>query len=99
MIVIATFVIVSRSASETSSSVDNNNNLQSIIKSVENVDYFDSNYENSIDIDQSIVSFEKHNFYRDVYIFIDHLKDLNKITSDSRVKKLVIICFKREALR
>ena len=99
MIVIATFVIVFRFASETFSFVDNNNNLQSIIKSVENVDYFDSNYENSIDIDQFIVSFEKHNFYRDVYIFIDHFKDLNKITSDSKIKKLVTICFKREALR
>ena len=99
MIVIIAFASMSRSADETSFSVDNNNDLQSIIRFVENVDYFDSNYENSIDIDQSIVNFEKHNFYRDVYIFIDHLKNLNKITSDSKVKELVIICLKKEALR
>ena len=99
MIVIIVFASVSRSVDETSSSIDNNNVLQSIIRFVEDVDYFDSNYENSIDIDQSIVNFERHNFYRDVYIFIDHFKNLNKITSDSRVKELVIICLKREALR
>ena len=99
MIVIIAFASVSRFADETSSSVDNNNVLQSIIRFVENVDYFDSNYENSIDIDQSIVSFERHNFYRNVYIFIDHFKNLNKITSDSKVKELVIICLKKEALR
>ena len=99
MIVIIAFVSIFRFVVETFFFVNNNNDLQSIIKSVKNVDYFDSNYENSIDIDQSIVSFDRHNFYRDVYIFIDHFKNLNKITFDSKIKKFVIICFKREILR
>ena len=99
MIVIIAFVSMFRFVDKTFFSVDNNNVLQSIIRFAENVDYFDSNYENSIDTDQSIVSFEKHNFYRDVYIFIDYFKNLNKITSDSKIKKLVLICFKRKALR
>ena len=99
MIVIIAFVSVFRFVVETFFFVNNNNDLQSIIKFAENVDYFDSNYEDSIDSDQSIVSFDKHNFYRDVYIFIDHFKNLNKITSDFRIKKFVIICFKKEVLR
>ena len=99
MIVIIAFVSIFRFVVEIFFFVNNNNDLQSIIKFVENIDYFDSNYENSIDIDQFIVSFDKHNFYRNVYIFIDHFKNLNKITFDSKIKKLVIICFKKEILR
>ena len=99
MIVIIAFVSIFRFVVDTFFFVNNNNDLQSIIKFVKNVDYFDSNYESSIDNDQFIVNFDKHNFYRNVYIFIDHFKNLNKITFDSKIKKLVIICFKKEILR
>ena len=48
MIVIIVFVSIFRFASETFSFLDNNI-LQSIVKSVENVNYFDFDYENSFD--------------------------------------------------
>ena len=97
MIVVIAFASVSRSASETSSFVDNNI-LQSAVKSAENVSYFDFDYEDSFDTNQLIVSSRRHNFYRDVFIFIDHLKNLKKTFSDSRVKKLIATCLKEDAL-
>ena len=97
MIVIIVFVSISRSVSETSSFVDNNI-LQSAVKFAENVNYFDFNYEDSFDTNQSIVNSKRHNFYRDVFIFIDHLKNLKKTFFDSKMKKLISTCLKRNAL-
>ena len=97
MIVTIVFVSMSRFVAETFFFVVNNT-LQSIFKSVENVNYFDSDYENSFDTNQLIVNSKRHNFYRDVFIFIDHLKNLKKTFSDSRMKKLISICLKRNAL-
>ena len=97
MIVIIAFVSVLRSVDETFLFVDNNIS-QPAIKSAENVGYFDSDYENSFGTNQSIVSSERHNFYRDVFIFTDHLKDLKKTSSDFRMKKLIFICLKEDVL-
>ena len=97
MIVIIVFASVFRFATETFSFADNNI-LQSAVKFVENVNYFDSDYENSIDTNQLIVSFDRHNFYRDVFIFIDHFKNLKKISFDFRIKELMSICLKNDAL-
>ena len=97
MIVTIAFASMSRFVDETSSSVDNNIS-QSAIKSVENVNYFDFDYEDSFDTNQFIVNSKRHNFYRDVFIFIDHLKNLKKTFFDSRVKKLISICLKKDAL-
>ena len=98
MIVTTTFVVVSRSVAE-NSLIDVNNVDQSIIKIVENVDYFESIYVNLTNIDQFIVNVKRQNFYRDVYIFIDHLRNLKTIISNFRIKKLIVVCFKKKALR
>ena len=76
-----------------------NENSFSIIKSIENVDCFNSNYENFNDIDQFIVNVKRYNYYCNVYIFTDHFRDLKKIDFDAKVKKLIFICFKNETLR
>ena len=73
MIVIIVFVSIFRFVNETFFFVDNNI-FQSIIKFVENVNYVNFDYENSFHTNQFIVNSKKHNFYRDVFIFIDHLK-------------------------
>ena len=95
MIVITVFVVVSRSNDEQ----QQNDNSFSIIKSIENVDYFNLNYENFSDINQFIVNVKRYNYYRNVYIFINHLRDLKKIDFDVKIKKLIFICFKSETLR
>ena len=97
MTVAIAFVSISRFANETFFLADNNI-LQSTIKSAENVNYFDSDYEDSFDTDQFIVNSKRHNFYRDVFIFIDHLKNLKKTFSDLKVKKLIFTCLKKDAL-
>ena len=97
MIVIIVFVSIFRFANETFFSVDNNI-FQSIIKSAENVNYFDFDYENSFDTNQLIVNSKKHNFYRDVFIFTDHLKNLKKTFFKLKMKKLIFICLKKDAL-
>ena len=97
MIVIIVFVSMSRFVAKTFFFAVNNI-LQSVFKFVENVSYFDSDYENSFDTDQFIVNSKRHNFYRDVFIFIDHLKNLKKTFFDSKMKKLIVTCFKEDAL-
>ena len=67
---------------------------KSIIDFAKNIDYFDSNYENSFEKNFLIIIFERHTFYRDVFIFTDRLKNLKKKISDSRIKKYVFVCMK-----
>ena len=99
MTMIIVFVVVSRFVVEFVFVVDNNDNNFSIIKSIENIDYFNFDYEDFFDIDQFIVIFDRHSFYRNVFTFIDHLKCLKKNFFVARVKDLIFICFKSEVLR
>ena len=72
---------------------------KSIIKSTKNIDYFDFEYENSFDTNSFIVTFDRHTFYRDVFIFTNRLKKLKKKFFDSKIKKYVSICLKSDAFR
>ena len=99
MAVATAFASVPRPAGETPPPAGNNNGLQPAIRSAEDVGYFDPDYEDPTGTDQPIVSSGRHNFYRDVYTFTDHLKDLDKTTSGPRVKELVATCLKGGALR
>ena len=96
MAVATAFAVVPRPGGEQQPS---NGNPPPAVKSVEDVGYFDPGYEDPIGTDQSIVSVERYNYYRNVYIFTDHLRDLKKTDFDSKVRKLISTCFKSEALR
>ena len=72
---------------------------KSIINSTKDIDYFDSEYENSFDTNSFIVTFERHTFYRDVFIFTNRLKKLKKNFFDLRIKKYVSICLKSDAFK
>ena len=72
---------------------------KSIIKFFENIDYFDSNYENSSNINIFIVNVERHNFYRDVFVFIDRLKNFAIDFVEFKIKKYVVKCLKKEILK
>ena len=74
MIVTTAFAVVSQFVVEIVFVVNNS----SIIKFVENIDFFDFDYKNLFDINQFIVIFERYNFYRNVFIFVDHFKNLKK---------------------
>ena len=72
---------------------------KSIVESSKNIEYFDSDYENSSEKDFFIVIFDKHIFYRDVFIFIDRLKNLKKNFSKFKIKKYIVDCLKNTALK
>ena len=72
---------------------------RSIVESSKNIEYFDSDYEDSFEKDFFIVIFDKHIFYRDVFIFIDRLKNLKKNFSRFKIKKYIVDCLKNTALK
>ena len=98
MAVTIAFAAVPRPATETPPPAGGNN-PPSAIKSVENVGFFNPEYENVSGTDQPIVSVGRHNFYRNVYVFTDHLRDLKKTASGLRMKDLIATCLKGENLR
>ena len=71
---------------------------KSIIDSTENIDCFDSKYSNSSNKNSFIMNFDRYIYYRDVYVFIDRLKNLKQSFFDFRIKKYVFACMKNDAL-
>ena len=71
---------------------------KSIVDSLKDIDYFDLKYENLFEKNVMIVIFDRHIFYRDVFIFIDRLKDLKKNFFDSKIKKYVFECMKSDVV-
>ena len=79
--------------------VDDNDNQLRQFKSVENIDYFDFDYENAENT--FIVIVDKHVFYRNIYVFVDRLKNLIKlsmINAVKRVREFVFFCFREKTL-
>ena len=85
--------------SNTFANVSSAESVVSILQFFQDVEYFDFKYENSnnvTNIDVFIVNNDKHIFYRDVYVFIDKLKNLIKNSIDEqRVRELLFDCFKK----
>lgn len=97
MAVATAFAAMPRPATETPPPPGGNN--PPAIKSAKDVGFFDPGYDDPSGTDLPIVSVGRHNFYRNVYLFTDHLKDLEKTASASRVRDLISTCLKGEALR
>lgn len=76
--------------------IDNNNNNNDLFK-VKNVDYFDLKYFKDFNV--YIISVEKHVYYRDVFVFIDKLKNLIKQKSNKILKSLMLTCFRNKILK
>ena len=54
----------------------------------EDLGYFDPDYES--ERNESIVNAGRHIYYRDMYVWIDHIKDLVKTYGDNKVRLLII---------
>ena len=70
-----------------------------IIKFFENINYFDFIYMNNNDSTSTIfiVNVDRHVFYRNVYVFIDRLKNLvNDFIDEQRVKNFLFDCFRND---
>ena len=70
---------------------------RSVLKSSENIDFFDSRRENDKNRNV-IVNVDRHIYYKDVFVFIDRLKNLKKSSSDHKVRELVAECLRDDAL-
>ena len=98
MIVAQIFNVVQNStinSIEITQTINDNDSMQFIIKSLKNIDYFDSKLKNSFDKNFEMMIADRHTYYRDVFFFIDRLKNLKKSFFDSRIKKYVVECFKK----
>ena len=85
---------VSDSLTETAANADDE---RSILKTFENIDYFDSRRENEKNT-KIIVNADRHVYYKDVFVFIDRLKNLEKKSSDHRVRELIVECLREDAI-
>ena len=68
-----------------------------IVKSFENIDYFDSELKNVEN--RSLVNVDRHLFYRDVFAFEIRLKNLIKISFVDRVRKLISVTLRNRVER
>ena len=70
-----------------------NDRSASVIKFVKKVKFFDFIYENLNNF--SIINVNRYIFYRNVFIFIDYLKNLiKKNIEEIKIKKFILDCFK-----
>ena len=70
-----------------------------IVKFFENINYFDFIYMNNNDSTSTIliINVDRYVFYRDVYVFIDRLKNLvNDFIEKQRVKNFLFDCFRND---
>ena len=80
------------------SNVTISNQRSVVVKSTENIDYFDLTYDDSNN--SFIVTVDKHVFYRDMYVFIDRLRDLIKEASkEQRIREIIFACLRDESLK
>ena len=59
---------------------------------LEEVEFFDSEYKDT----RLVVNADKHIFYKNIYVFVNRLKDL--ITNKNDVKNVLTACLRKSAL-
>lgn len=58
----------------------------------EEIEYFDSKYDELANIESSIVNVEKHVFYRNVYAFVNRFKNLVSFRDNDKLKIAISQC-------
>jgi hypothetical protein len=61
---------------------------------VDEIEFFDSN----IDDDESIVNVSRHVFYKNIYVFVDRLKNMIVIREDDKLRIVLFQCFRDAVL-
>ena len=62
------------------------------------VEYFDLEYEGLANMGSSIVNVDRHVFYRDVYVFVNRLKNMTSLRDDQKLRTVVSQCLREFAL-
>ena len=70
---------------------------RSILKDSKNIDFFDFRRENDKNKD-AIVNVDRHIYYKNVFVFIDRLKDLKKNSFDHRIREFIVECLRDDVL-
>ena len=78
-----------RGLAESDNLSEGNNALKS-----DNIDYFDSTCEE----EGLVVTISRYIFYKNVYAFVDRLKDFAIIKSNEKIRDALSTCFRGEAL-
>ena len=77
--------------------VANADDEKSILKTFENIDYFDSRRENEKNT-KIVVNVDRHVYYKNVFVFIDKLKNFEKKSSDYRVRQFIVECLRENVI-
>ena len=65
---------------------------------LDDIEYFDSEYEGSANTSSSIVNVDKHVFYRDVYAFVDRLKNMASLRDEQKLRTMISQCLREFVL-
>jgi hypothetical protein len=57
------------------------------------IEYFDSR----LDEDESVVNVDRHVFYRDIYAFVNRLKNMMNLRNEEKLRAILSQCFRRSA--
>lgn len=80
------------------SSIASQQNRESKNWIFEEIEYFDSKYDELANTRSSIVNVEKHVFYRNVYTFVDRLKNLASLRDNDKLKIAISQCLRESVL-
>jgi hypothetical protein len=58
------------------------------------IEFFDSD----VDEDDSIINVDRHVFYKNIYVFVDRLKNMIKIRDDDKLRTILSQCFRDASL-
>ena len=72
-----------------SSNDDNNDNNNNEKWKSNDIEYFDSKFEKSINTNNSIINFDWYIFYRNVYVFVDRLKNLISLRDENKFRIVI----------
>jgi hypothetical protein len=76
-------------------SSDYNQTIDFIKKwTVHEIEFFDSN----VDEDDSIINIDRHVFYKNIYVFVDRLKNMIIIRDDDKLRTILSQCFRDASL-
>ena len=96
----ATTAIINIRESRRFEEATSNNSNDNTKWNAEKLRFFDSMYDNkSISIDQVMKHAEKNIYFRDVYLFLNRVKDMTLIHEDQFVRKNLFICLRDTALQ
>ena len=68
---------------------DNNDNDNNKKWKSNDIEYFDSKFKKSINTSNSIVNFDRHIFYQNVYVFVDYLKNLISLRDKNKFRIVI----------